>query len=124
MGELASLRAMPACAPLSSIEECHGFNDFEKMREAMVLKAMERNYRCSGICHGTDANGQHVYPPTMFSTSNHQLSCDGMAARHIRNLAIGVSSQVNSEGCMLVTTAIVISVTQLLVFCCTARKRD
>lgn len=115
--ELSSLRAMPSCTKLASVEDCIAFQAFPKMKEAMVLKAMENQYQCSGICQGRNQAGEQIYPPTLFSKANYHVSCDGMASRRMLDFNAGVSSQMVAEGCMLVGTAIVISFCQLFVFC-------
>jgi len=122
--ELESLRAMPTCATHASIQDCNGFSEYPKMKEAMVLKTMESDYMCSGICQGTNAKGEQVYPPTLFSQANFKVTCDGMAARRIRNFALEIGNQLMAEGCMLVGTAIVVSFGQLLTFCSLSGKQD
>lgn len=122
--ELKSLRATPDCMALDSIEECAGFHSYPKQDEAEVLKEMESSYSCSGLCQGINAQGDHIYPPTLFSKANNKLSCDGMAARRMMNFAAEVSSQMVAEGCMLVATAICISFGQLIAFCSRTKPGD
>lgn len=45
--QLAALRATPACAVMPSIEDCEGYTESP---EAVYLKYMELNFRCSGFC--------------------------------------------------------------------------
>jgi hypothetical protein len=122
--ELKSLRAMPNCAALASIEDCVGFPAYPQQSEAMVLKAMETQFQCTGICQGTSDQGLQIYPPTLFSTANYTLSCDGMVARHILNFDLNLCYQLVAEGCMLVGTAIVISFGQLLAYCTTGGRKQ
>merc|ERR1719272_1925910 len=103
--ELGSLRAMPACAKRTSIEDCDGFTEYPKMHEAMILKDMESSYMCSGICQGTNAKGEQIYPPTLFNKADYKVTCDGMAARRISNFATAIGQQLMLEGCMLVAVA-------------------
>jgi len=42
-----------------------------------------------------------VYPPTLFSTNNNQVSCDGMAARDLKFQAGNTSHLIFFEGCFL-----------------------
>lgn len=122
--ELESLRATPSCARLASIEDCIAFPHYPKMEEAMVLKAMETEYQCSGICQGTNSEGNQIYPPTLFSKADYHVSCDGMAARHLLNFNAAIAAQTVSEGCMLIATAIVISIGQLVAFCAGHRSKS
>merc|ERR1719199_1089618 len=58
-----------------------------------------------------------AYPPTLFSQANFQASCDGMAARNMRNFAGDVADQTFYEGIMLVIVSIIIGFLKLLGFC-------
>lgn len=122
--ELKSLRAQPHCINKDSIDECNGFEMYPQQEEAKVLRDMESDYSCSGLCQGVDAMGDHIYPPTLFSKANNKLTCDGMAARRMMNFAAEISSQMVAEGCMLVATAICISFGQLLAFCSRPKPGD
>lgn len=122
--KLQSLRAVPSCAKLDSVEECDHFEAFPQQREAMVLKEMEIEYQCSGICAGTDAQGQHIFRPTLFSNADHKVSCDGMAARRLRNFAGDVSNQTFTQGVWLLVAAIFISFGQLIGFCTSGGKPE
>jgi len=116
-GKLQSLRAVPACAKLLSVEECDHFHAFPQMQEAMVLKAMENSYQCSGFCASTNAKGDQINPPTLFSKADYKTSCDGMAARRFRNFAEGLSNQTLTQGIWMLGAAILISFVQLLGLC-------
>lgn len=120
--ELQSLRAIPSCSKLASIEDCTGFSYFPKKTEVKVLKEMESEYQCSGICQGTNAKGEQIYPPTLFSQANYKVSCDGMASRRMRNFNAAVSGELVYEGCALLGTALVISFGQLFAFCSSSGK--
>lgn len=122
--QLESLRAMPHCASQSTIEDCHGFEGYPKMKEALVLKAMESRYRCSGVCQGKNKKGEQIYPPTLFSQASYKVSCDGMAARHIKNFNEELALQASVTGCMLVAGGILISFGQLFGFCAKADRSE
>jgi hypothetical protein len=57
------------------------------------------------------------YPPTLFSFSNYQASCEGMAARHMKNFAGGVAGQTFYQGIYLVLIAVVTGFLKLFGFC-------
>lgn len=140
---LQTVRASPACAGMQSVEECGGYRETPT---AMVLKAMESDFKCSGFCFqrltaaaagnateesdeaaGGEAGGVSNddlpaemlsrYPPTLFGLANFQASCDGMAARSMRNFAGDVAVQTFYEGIMLVLVSIVIGFLKLIGFC-------
>jgi len=122
--ELESLRATPSCAKLASIEDCTGFKSYSKMHLAMVLKEMETEFSCSGLCQVANATGAYTYPPTLFSQANSKVSCNGMAARRMLNFDAEVAFQMCSEGFMLVGTALVISLLQLIAFCSRSTSKE
>jgi len=115
--KLQSLRAEPSCAKLVSVQECEHFSAFPQMAEAQVLNAMETQYQCTGICEGTDSQGEHIYPPTLFSQANYKVSCESMASRRIGNFAAEVTQQTVIQGIGLLVAAIFISFAQLIGFC-------
>lgn len=57
------------------------------------------------------------YPPTLFSDANYQASCDGMAARDMRNFAGDVGFQTFYQGIYLVLIAICTGFLKLIGFC-------
>lgn len=57
------------------------------------------------------------YPPTLFSDSNFQASCEGMAARDMKNFAGNIGQQTFYQGVCLVCIAIVTGFLKLLGFC-------
>lgn len=155
---LQMLRANPSCADMQSVEECTGY---QRTPTAMVLKAMESHFKCSGFCFqpfsvvaGTNSTTQTSeataggaaggsnevgseqehdstraelllqYPPTLFGLANFQASCDGMAARNMRNFAGDVAVQTFYEGIMLVLVSIVIGFLKLIGFCAPHRRRE
>jgi len=115
--ELQSLRAMPNCKNKVSIEDCLGYSQYPKIKEATVLQYMESHLMCSGFCEGEDAKGNLIYPPTLFSQANYKVSCNGMASRRMKLFALGIGEQLLGQGCVLLGTAILISLGQLLHFC-------
>jgi len=122
--QLESLRAMPHCASQATIEDCYGFDGYAKMQEALVLKAMESRYQCSGVCQGMNKKGEQIYPPTLFSQASYKVSCDGMAARHIKNFNEEIAFQTIVTGCLLVAAGILISFGQLFGFCAKADRSE
>lgn len=120
--ELQSLRVTPSCSKLASIEDCVGYKLYPKKTAAKVLKEMETEYLCSGICQGTNAQGEQVFPPTLFSKADYKVSCDGMASRRLRNFNAAVSGQSVREGCVIMGTALLISFGQLFAFCSSTGK--
>lgn len=65
----------------------------------------------------TELGTSSTYPPTLFSNANFQASCDGMAARGMKNFAGDVGSQSFYQGVYLVLIAIVTGFLKLLGFC-------
>jgi len=57
------------------------------------------------------------YPPTLYSDSNYQASCEGMAARDMKHFAGDVSYQMFFQGIFLVVIAVVIGFLKLMGFC-------
>jgi len=57
------------------------------------------------------------YPPTLFSDANYQASCEGMAARDMRNFAGDVGFQTFYQGIYLVLIAIATGMLKLVGFC-------
>lgn len=115
--ELRMLRMMPHCITQDSVEDCAGFGSYPDGKEVKVLKFMESHFMCSGLCQGVDTKGQRISPPTLFNRANYTLSCDGMAARHLKNYAHGIAQQTKTQGVMFVVTAIVINFGQLFNAC-------
>jgi len=61
------------------------------------------------------ADGQ--YPPTLFSDANYKASCEGMAARDMRNFAGDIGFQTFYQGIYLVLIAIATGFLKLIGFC-------
>uniref|UniRef100_A0A7S4VMG8 Uncharacterized protein n=1 Tax=Alexandrium monilatum TaxID=311494 RepID=A0A7S4VMG8_9DINO len=57
------------------------------------------------------------YPPTLFSDANYQASCEGMAARDMKNFAGDVGFQTFYQGIYLVLVAIATGFLKLIGFC-------
>merc|ERR1719387_2756479 len=66
---------------------------------------------------GADLDDAPQYPPTLFSDANYQASCEGMAARDIRNFAGDVGFQTFYQGIYLVIIAIATGFLKLIGFC-------
>lgn len=58
-----------------------------------------------------------TYPPTLFSDSNFQASCDGMAARDMKNFAGDIGQQTFYQGVYLVLIAVITGFLKLMGFC-------
>lgn len=57
------------------------------------------------------------YPPTLFSNQNFQASCEGMAARDMKNFAGDIGQQTFMQGIYLVLIAVATGLLKLLNFC-------
>lgn len=64
-----------------------------------------------------------VYPPTLFSDANFQASCDGVAAREMKNFVGGVGSQTFYQGVCLALAAVAMGFLKLLSLC-VRKERD
>merc|ERR1719382_562604 len=64
------------------------------------------------------------YPPTLFSDANYQASCEGMAARDMRNFAGDVGYQTFYQGIYLVLIAIATGFLKLIGFCAQKPMQD
>jgi len=58
-----------------------------------------------------------TYPPTLFSDANYQASCEGMAARDMKNFSGDVGFQTFYQGIYLVLIAIATGFLKLVGFC-------
>lgn len=114
--ELESLRSEKYCSQQTSVEDCEGFKWYQKQSEALILKTMESDYQCSGMCQGRDKKGEWIYPPTLFSKADYKVSCDGQTSRHLYNFAEELSKQIVAEGIMLVAVALMFTFYQLVGF--------
>jgi len=63
------------------------------------------------------------YPPTLFSDANYQVSCEGMAARDIKNFAGDLGSQTFYQGIYLLLISIATGFAKLMGLC-TSRGSD
>jgi len=59
----------------------------------------------------------NIYPPTLFSTLDHQASCEGMSARDMKNFAGDISFQTFYQGIYLVMISIATGLLKLIGFC-------
>jgi len=57
------------------------------------------------------------YPPSLFSDANYQASCEGMAARDMKNFAGDVGYQTFYQGIYLVVVAVTMGFLKLVGFC-------
>mmetsp|Transcript_136008 Transcript_136008/g.290753 ORF Transcript_136008/g.290753 Transcript_136008/m.290753 type:complete len:334 (-) Transcript_136008:71-1072(-) len=114
--ELRTLRSEAWCLEQNSVETCVGY---KPSKQADVLRSMEDVYKCSGWCSASSGTTQTVerYPPTLFSKSNYQVSCDGMSARHWQGFLSDVSSELHYEGVYLLFVSIGVGFFQLMGLC-------
>jgi len=59
----------------------------------------------------------NAYPPTLFSKMNFQASCEGMAARDMKNFAGDIGQQTFYQGIYLIFIAVLAGFLKLLGFC-------
>jgi len=64
-----------------------------------------------------------LYPPTLFSDANYQASCEGMAARDMKNFSGDIAFQTFYQGIYLVLIAVATGFLKLIGFCI-ARDKD
>jgi len=81
--------------------------------------AEERNLEAadSEFVIATHHDASAKYPPTLFSDSNFQASCDGMASRDIKNFAGDIGRQTFFQGIYLVLIAVATGFLKLLGVC-------
>jgi len=108
---LMLLRRQPFCSGSLSVESCSGY---QKTVPAQVLQYMENSFKCSGFCYqpGTIANLTGSVP-TLFSRANFEASCDGSAARDMKQFATAAAEQVFFEGLILVAISATIGLAQM-----------
>lgn len=114
--ELHTLRSESWCLEQDSVETCLGYKE---SKPADVLRTMEDVYKCSGWCSASTGLtlSMDKYPPTLFSKSNSQVSCDGMSARHWENFLGDVSSELYWEGVYLLFVSMGVGFFQLFGLC-------
>jgi len=118
---LNNIRSQPDCAALRSVEECAGYK--EAPPYTTILKVMEDTMFCSGFClKNWVPTNTTTYPPTLFSKANHQGSCEGMAARDIKNFAGSIGLDTKVLGVFYVFTAIFLGLFNLLDYCMPTNK--
>eukprot|EP00747_Dinoflagellata_sp_TGD_P161768 gnl/TRDRNA2_/TRDRNA2_178648_c0_seq1.p1 gnl/TRDRNA2_/TRDRNA2_178648_c0~~gnl/TRDRNA2_/TRDRNA2_178648_c0_seq1.p1 ORF type:complete len:354 (-),score=64.66 gnl/TRDRNA2_/TRDRNA2_178648_c0_seq1:55-1116(-) len=144
---LHNLRSAETCKDRASIEECP---EYQSTRQSEILKAMEDDFKCSGYCYKGPINATKPkatgtslleigqadalstsssrldvlvpYPPTLFSKANFQASCEGMAARDMRNFVGAIATQVFYEGLALICASIVVGFMKLFGLCMNKHK--
>jgi hypothetical protein len=62
------------------------------------------------------------YTPTLFSDTNYQASCEGMAARDMQNFAGNIGQSLFLQGLFLVLIAVVTGMLKLLSLCMNAKE--
>jgi len=100
----------------------------QKLGIAMALEAktMKSERESSGITAMTSlatlslASPLATYPPTLFSEANYKASCDGMAARRMRNFVEDIGKQTNILGIVLIGLTIFSGFVNLLGLCARA----
>lgn len=115
---LHNIRSMPGCAKKFSVEECEGYEDAEPYTG--FLKMMESKFRCSGFCYRPPAYTPvqaGVFPPTLFSDTNYQASCEGMAARAMKTLSGDVGFTTFYQGIYMLIIAFAVTFAKLVGLC-------
>lgn len=93
----------------------------------LSVKQSIRHLRADQVSLATEASTEELneeamwyepkYPPTLFSTQNFQASCDGMAARDMKNFAGDIGQQTFTQGIYLVVIAVLSGFLKLISFC-------
>jgi len=91
------------------------------------LLSMKQHLRADQVTLATEATNEELhaearwseprYPPTLFSNQNFQASCDGMAARDMKNFAGDIAQQTFMQGIYLVLIAVTTGFLKLIHFC-------
>lgn len=144
---LQNIRATPACAMKYSIEECAGYQESAPYTQFLrgmetnfrcagfcytpppvgfsqpALLSAKQNVRQQSLA----TEGAHtekrslptptLYPPTLFSDLNFQASCDGMAARDMKNFVGDIGNQTFYQGVYLIFVAVCCGFLKILSFC-------
>jgi hypothetical protein len=128
--DLLKIRQMPDCVAAVSVEACRGYR--EEPPITGYLKDMESLFQCSGFCYNAPSNnmtntntlvrqtsasrdegsstGSIIQsPPTLFSLSNFQASCDTAAARNLLHFAQDTSSGMWDVGVVLISLSVVMN---------------
>lgn len=117
---LHNIRSLPACASKRSVEQCQGYAEAPPYTD--FLKAMEKDFTCSGFCYRPMAESEvsratnswrRSTPPTLFSRADFEVSCEARLARDMKNLAGDISTQVFYQGACLLIVAGAITCVQL-----------
>merc|ERR1719401_2340996 len=124
---LQNIRQTRDCKTQVSVETCDGYQAVYPYTD--FLKYMESHYRCSGFCYkamsgdfagantSSLASSMQRYPPTLFSDANYQASCEGMAARDMKNFTGDIGYQTFYQGIYLVLIAVTTGFLKLIGFC-------
>eukprot|EP00931_Biecheleriopsis_adriatica_P116777 TRINITY_DN92372_c0_g1_i1.p1 TRINITY_DN92372_c0_g1~~TRINITY_DN92372_c0_g1_i1.p1 ORF type:complete len:281 (-),score=54.18 TRINITY_DN92372_c0_g1_i1:108-950(-) len=115
---LHNIRLRPDCAAKRTVEHCYGYAEAPPYTD--FLKAIEKDFACSGFCHhamsevsGSSRSLERLTPPTLFSRADFEASCEGVLARDMKNLAGDISAQVFYQGVCLLVVAGAIACTEL-----------
>jgi len=142
---LQNMRATPECAKKFSVEECAGYQSSPPYTD--FLKNMESEFLCAGFCYKAPSaatpaaqllsmdedvaqsrvlalaaeaavsSAAKSYPPTLFSDSNYQASCNGMSALNIKNVAGDIGEQTYYQGVYLILIAVLTGFLKLFNLC-------
>jgi len=96
-----------------------GLKDRIRLHRTTLALAVEAAETMEGNRHGVqnDLHASATYPPTLFSDSNFQASCDGMAARNMQNVAGDIGQQLFFQGIYLVFIAVATGFLKLFGLC-------
>lgn len=87
----------------------------QHLRQSIL--ATDTAHKQEHILENTGSLLDSSYPPTLFSDMNFQASCEGFAARDMKNVAGLMGQQMFLHGIYLVFTAVFVSLTGLIGFC-------
>jgi hypothetical protein len=144
---LQNIRSQPDCAKKVSVEDCAGFEiappytnflkDMEKTfhcagfcqksnvqanssKPALIaISQQSKNFDDTASIQGAMLHLQSAksYPPTLFSDAGYQASCEGMAARSMKNFAGDIADQTFRLGLYLMLVSIVVGFLRIFGLC-------
>lgn len=110
-GPAAAPAAAPGPAPASLI------STKRHLRTEQVALATDGSTMAANSTASHQPWTTPVYPPTLFSEMNFQASCEGVAARDMKNFAGDIAQQTFMQGIYLVLIAVFAGFLKLINFC-------
>jgi len=111
---LHNIRQQPDCRWRASVEECVGYE--EAYPYTTFLKHMENDFTCSGFCYRPVMSLPGLRPLSLFSKANYEASCEGMAARDLRNFVGDISMQFFIQGITMIGITIITGLLKIIAF--------